>query len=343
MRHSATGSTFVGHRPDAVIDLMFDRRRRGTSPLAGSDGRKLALIVEGGGMRGTLSAGALLALDVLGFRPVFDEVYATSAGAVNAAYFLSGQGAYGITIYFDDISNRRFINPWRFWRMVDIGFVYDEVVSTVKPLDEQALRTQPAALFFSVTDMATGENHLLDVKAQPEPVTRMLKATSALPILYNRTIEVGGRTYIDGGASCTLPIVQAAERGCTDVLVVMTKRPDHRSEPPTWWRKSVLYWALGRTWPKIMDAYSVLDARNRNDRELAAGIHKLETVNVATIFPTAEELVVERTTIDREKLVLGAERMAVRTAELLGDDAARVREAFEEFKPDRRRAKLHPG
>jgi predicted patatin/cPLA2 family phospholipase len=341
--HPAPLSSLLGHRPNTVVDLMRERRRRGANPKAEDDGRKLALIVEGGGMRGTLSAGALVALNVLGFRPVFDEVYATSAGAVNAAYFLSGQVAYGITIYFDDISNKRFINPLRFWKMVDVGFAYDEVVTAVKPLDERALRAQPAGLYFSVTDTETGENHLLDVKALSEPVSRMLKATSALPVLYNRTIAVNGRAYVDGGATCTLPILQAAERGCTDILVVMTKGPDYRSEPPTRLRKAILYCALGRTWPKIMDAYAALDARNQADRALAAGVQVLETINVATLFPTSDELIVDRTTIDRERLVLGAERMAIRTAELLGEDVAQVRDAFAEYKPDRRRAKLRPG
>jgi predicted patatin/cPLA2 family phospholipase len=171
----------------------------------------------------------------------------------------------------------------------------------------------------------------------------MLKATSALPILYNRTITVGGRAYIDGGASCTLPILQAAERGCTDILVLITKASNYRSEPPTPLRKAILYWALGRTYPKIMDAYAILDAQNQNDRALAAGIQVLEAVNVATLFPTSAELVVDRTTTDRERLVLGAERMAIRTTELLGEDVARVRDAFAKYRPDRRRAKVGQG
>lgn len=337
MKHPTVQGTFVGNRSNAVVELMLDRRtRHGTSPVTAADGRKLALIVEGGGMRGVLSAGALLALDILGFRAVFDEVYATSAGAVNAAYFLSGQGAYGITIYFDDISNRRFINPLRFWKMVDIGFVYDKVVPVIKPLDEPALRAQPAKLFFSVTDIETGGNRLLDVKNLEEPISQMLKATSALPVLYNRTVTVDGRAYIDGGASCTLPIVQAAQRGCTDILVLMTKAPDYRSEPPTRLRKAILYWALGRVYPKIMEAYAILDARNQSDRALAAGINAVEPVNVATLFPTDDELIVNRTTIDRRKLILGAERMAVRTAGLLGEDAGRVRSAFARYQRDPR-------
>jgi predicted patatin/cPLA2 family phospholipase len=323
-------SKLIGHQPEAVLDLMRERRREGGR--ADSSGRKLALIVEGGGMRGVLSAGALLAMDVLGFRTVFDEVYATSAGAVNAAYFLSGQGRLGITVYFDDINNRRFINLLRVWRIVDVGFVYDNIVTKVKPLDEQALRAQPTDLFFSVTDLETGEHDLLDVKALPEPVPLMLKATSALPVLYNRPVVIGGRAYIDGGATCTLPILQAAKRGCTDILVVLTKSTDIPPERPTRLRRAILYWALGRAYPRMMNAYELLAERSHKDRELAAGLHRLEHVNIATVFPTASELIVDRMTLDRARLMMGAERMAIRTAEMLKEGAGPIRDAFATYK-----------
>lgn len=319
----------AGHHPSAVIDLM--RMRRHQRGDAHHDGRKLALVVEGGGMRGVLSAGALLALDVLGYRGVFDEVYATSAGAVNAAYFLSGQGRQGITVYFDDICNRRFINPLRVWKIVDVEFVYDQVVTCVKPLDEHAVRTQPAELFFSVTDVETGENRLLDVKALPDSIPRMLRATSALPVLYNRPVEVDGRAYVDGGATCTLPILQAAERGCTDVLVVVTKATGYRADRATRLRRAILYCAMGRRYPRMMDAYGMLAANGDRDRALAEGIQTLDQVSVATFYPSAHEIVVDRMTMDRSRLLLGAERMALRTARLMGDDPAPVREAFSAF------------
>ena len=91
------GTSLAGTRPERVIDLILERASTaGRHRSSGS--RKLALVIEGGGMRGVVSAGSLLALDQLGFRNVFDEVYATSAGGVNAAYFLSGQFPCSTTV-----------------------------------------------------------------------------------------------------------------------------------------------------------------------------------------------------------------------------------------------------
>ncbi len=103
-------TNIVGSHPERVIDLLQSRLSK-RAEIQRTDGRKLGLVVEGGGMRGTLSAASLLAVDLMGYRGCFDAVYAVSAGSVNAAYFLSGQGVEGITVYFDNISNRRFINP----------------------------------------------------------------------------------------------------------------------------------------------------------------------------------------------------------------------------------------
>lgn len=52
---------------------------------------RLALAIEGGGMRGAVSAGMTAALASLGLADTVDIVYGSSAGCVIAAYLLSGQ------------------------------------------------------------------------------------------------------------------------------------------------------------------------------------------------------------------------------------------------------------
>ena len=59
------------------------------SPGPGDDGFRVALAIEGGGMRGTISAGMALALDELGLVSAFDAVYGASAGAITGAWLLS--------------------------------------------------------------------------------------------------------------------------------------------------------------------------------------------------------------------------------------------------------------
>lgn len=326
---SSTGAPYPllqGHNPAAVIELIGKRVAEG--PRAGGEGRRLALIVEGGGMRGVLSAGSLFALDLLGCRDVFDDVYAASAGGVNAAYFLSGQGELGISVYFDDISSIRFANPLRFWKIFDVDYVYDHIVQIVKPLDEAAVRAARSNLYLGLTDVRTGRNELVDVKASKYGIRKILKASSAIPVLYNRTVALGDHRYVDGGLSDLLPIAQAAARGCTDILVLSTRMAGRLSRQPPFWERTIFYLMMGRIHPEVGHAYATNHARTRQSRAYADGVQPLPGVNIATICPTTQELVVGRATLSRAALLEGARRMAMRTTAILGRNDVAVEDAF---------------
>ncbi|GLW06000.1 hypothetical protein Misp01_11300 [Microtetraspora sp. NBRC 13810] len=63
-----------------VLRVLADRVRRGSRPGERRDGHRVALAIEGGGMRGTISAGMALALYESGMTHAFDAVYGASAG-----------------------------------------------------------------------------------------------------------------------------------------------------------------------------------------------------------------------------------------------------------------------
>jgi predicted patatin/cPLA2 family phospholipase len=328
-------STLAGTRPEQVIDLMLERAALGRAWSASS--RKLALIIEGGGMRGVVSAGTLLALDLLGFREVFDEIYATSAGGVNAAYFLSGQGKLGMTVYFDDIANRRFINPWRVFKIVDVDYAYDRVVSLHKPLDDAAIRASRVRFLLSVTDAQSGRNELLDVRARSEPVPLLLKASSALPVLYNRRIVLDGREYVDGGVSDSLPVARAIENGCTDVLVLASSRCDSPDARPSLWEQSLFYMMMGRRYPALMRAFASMHEALNRGRRLATGEDAVDGVNIALIAPCEGDSTIASTAIERARLVRGAHQMATRTFELFAGERAVLDALFETYRARPRR------
>ena len=74
---------------------------------------KLAILWGGGAMRGTYGAGVALGFYLMGYREVFDQYFGISAGAANAAYLLSNQSDFGLTIYLEDLKKPDFINIWR--------------------------------------------------------------------------------------------------------------------------------------------------------------------------------------------------------------------------------------
>jgi len=101
-----------------VVRLMYERKRqqeeinqendekRGSSKSREKTKKdKIALVVEGGGMRGCVSAGMVCAIHCLGLSDTIDVVYGSSAGAVIAAYFVSKQLPYfGPEVYYDSLT-----------------------------------------------------------------------------------------------------------------------------------------------------------------------------------------------------------------------------------------------
>lgn len=91
----AIGNTQSIKHDHPTIDLVLKRWREGSKPghrLHG-DIQKLALAIEGGGMRGCVAAGATAAIHFLGLNDAIDVVYGSSAGAVSDGvnYYNSNQ------------------------------------------------------------------------------------------------------------------------------------------------------------------------------------------------------------------------------------------------------------
>ena len=69
----------------------------------------IALVLEGGGMRGAVAAGMVSALEDLGMSDAFDSIYGTSSGAIAGAMFLARQSTMGVDTYCEDLVNGPFI------------------------------------------------------------------------------------------------------------------------------------------------------------------------------------------------------------------------------------------
>src|SRR5436853_7761187 len=77
------------------------------------DRARLALVIEGGGMRGVVSSAMAAAIEARGLTPCFDLVVGTSAGALNGAALLAGVAQACTSAYHSSFATRRFINPYR--------------------------------------------------------------------------------------------------------------------------------------------------------------------------------------------------------------------------------------
>lgn len=82
-----------------TIKLIKNRKESNSKPLNRQDNEKIGLVIEGGGMRGCVAAGAALAINYLQLNDCFDLIYGSSAGSMIGSYFISNQTKYAYDIY----------------------------------------------------------------------------------------------------------------------------------------------------------------------------------------------------------------------------------------------------
>lgn len=100
-----------------------------------NDGFRVALAVEGGGMRGCVTAGMVTAIHYLGLEDTIDVVYGSSAGTVIGAYFITRQLPwFGPELYYDALTmaGDKFINTKRFLRAVGLGLLDPRLTKDVR-------------------------------------------------------------------------------------------------------------------------------------------------------------------------------------------------------------------
>lgn len=193
--------------------------------------QEISLVVQGGGMRGIYSVSALAQLDKMGYRDRFKNIFATSSGAINGAYFLSGQAEEGISAYADYLSNKQFINYKRINKIVDVDFLIDDVLSKKVILNQDKLKASQSILNIGLACAESG-NLIFKNQHSSFKLNEIFRAAAALPILYGKEIVIGGRRYVDGGLISTAPFRSAQKSGAKNILVILTRDPNYKVSYP---------------------------------------------------------------------------------------------------------------
>ncbi|MFC5689943.1 patatin family protein [Amycolatopsis mediterranei] len=254
-----------------VLELISERMAAGSVPGERTDGRRLALAIEGGSSRGTYSSGMVLALDELGVTPAFDAVYGSSAGALNGAWLLCGRSATGVRTWWNPVVMRRIINPLHTLRgraVIDLEYLVHQVYSVLEPMDFPAILANPVTFHPLATDADTGEStdlhpFLDDVDA----VKVALAASSCMPVLAGPPIPMAGRRFVDAGVAEPIPYRTALAQGATDVLVLRTRRADELPVRPPRMHDVVVPRFLRRQAPGAIPAWQDTYRRDVEDEE----------------------------------------------------------------------------
>ncbi|MEW5298182.1 MAG: hypothetical protein WDW38_001088 [Sanguina aurantia] len=220
-----------------TLKLIEQRLKNGCAPGQRSDGFKLGLVVEGGGMRGIVSGAMLMAINNLNLRGTFDAVYGASAGAINATYFLTGQG-YGLDVYMEDLTGSEFLNFSNFLNgkpVMNLDYLIDNVITHRKPLDFEGVIKSTLPLKIVASSLDTLQPVMLDNFSSRADLIDCLKASANVPELAGPPRIVRGQRLVDAAVFEPVPLQTALRDGCTHVLVLCTRPPS----PTSPWRRRV--------------------------------------------------------------------------------------------------------
>jgi predicted patatin/cPLA2 family phospholipase len=183
---------------------------------------RVALVVEGGAMRGIFAAGVLDVFLEHRFRP-FDLALGVSVGASNVLSYLARQHGRTRRNFLDQMSRPEFIDPWRGLRgghCLDLDWLW-EAIEREDPLDRAAAAASGIEYALVATCARTGAPRYLTPSA--EEMLDAIKASCAFPVLYRHTVRLGSDHFVDGGLSDPLPVREAYRRGARTMVVVRSR------------------------------------------------------------------------------------------------------------------------
>ncbi len=183
-----------------------------------------ALILEGGGMRGTYTAGVLDYLMEKGID--FGSVYGVSAGALNGANFKSKQTGRGLRTFTNYQKDERYAGPQHLLKTGDwfnVDFSYNTIPNELDPADYDTFAASQINLYSVVSNVETGKAEYLLLKdLRIKEDMDGLRASASLPILSNM-VEINGKKYLDGGCCDSIPLEKSISDGHKKNLVILTQ------------------------------------------------------------------------------------------------------------------------
>ena len=213
---------------------------------------KRALVLSGGGSRGSYEIGAWQAFEELGVK--FDAVYGTSIGALNAGLIAQGDlnratnvwanitlsqviGGEDEDLSIDRmISRKRDIVPFLLENAKHLRADIAPLENLLKAnLDESKVRAsgmQLGVMTVRVPQMQPAPVRLKDIP-KGQLADWLIASASCFPVFPTK--KIGGERYMDGGYFDNLPIDMAVEDGAEEIVAVdihpQTTHPEYARMP----------------------------------------------------------------------------------------------------------------
>lgn len=254
------------------------------------------LVLEGGGMRGVYTAGALeFFADANLYFPLNVGV---SAGACNALSYLSRQKGRNQIVNIDFMNDSRYLSFRNYVRnreLFGMDFIFDEIPNRLVPFDYEAFAASPEELIVGATDVVTGQPAYF-AKSDPNfQVAEVVRASSSLPFIAS-VVPYQGRLLMDGGISDPIPIRKAESLGFSKNVVILTQHHGYMKKP------NQFSWIVRRKYRDYPQFIDTILQRHRFYNEMLSYLDEQERRGSVFIIQPQSPLIVSRMERNPSKL-----------------------------------------
>ena len=206
--------------------------------------KKIALVLEGGGLRGLYTAGVL---DIMMEKDIkVDCIIGVSAGALFGINYLSNQPGRVIRYNKKYGKNKNYMGLHCLittGNIMNKEFCFDKLVNELDPFDYETFNKSKVDFYATVTNVNTAKAEYIKINnLKDEKQMEFLRATGSMP-LVSKIVEIDGKKYLDGAVADSIPVLKAIEMGYDKIIVVETRVDDyrmpHKKRPyaKLWYRK----------------------------------------------------------------------------------------------------------
>ena len=192
---------------------------------------KIAMILGDGGVKAGFIAGAADAIlnNLPNPEDIIKVMVGTSASSGNVIYYLSyGENHPGEKMWTTILADKRFINfdglkdIYSARPLYDLDFMIEQIFKVENPIDPQVINSHKIKFVIPVLEKSastatyfTNDSKLLE-KYEEKGIQlkssihldlyELIKASSAAPLIYDRTVGLDGKEYLDAAAIEPLPL-----------------------------------------------------------------------------------------------------------------------------------------
>ena len=191
-----------------------------------NNNNEVALVLEGGAMRGLYTAGVL---DVFMENDLkVNTIFGVSAGALFGINYKSGQIGRALRYNLKYAHDKRYMGMYSLLTTGDVmnrEFCFNKLVYELDPLDFETYNSSDVKFYAVVTNVETGKAEYIEISDAKRDM-EYLRASGSMPFVSN-LVEINGNKYLDGAVADPIPYKKALDMGYEKFIVIQTRPADY--------------------------------------------------------------------------------------------------------------------